>query len=160
MKFTKRSALASEGTSAANYLKILDGQSVTGVPRGEVFEYWQKWPQGGMKEVFAVPTMGASSRFKINVVVQEDGKFVAKVFDFGPRVYNQLADIAEELDLTKTKIKISRRGSAKNTEWNIFPLGTVEGKALTAIEAVELNKLGASGSTPAPAADDGGELPF
>lgn len=162
MKFTKRAAPNSEGTSSANYLKVLDGQSVTGVPRGEIFEFYQKWPQGGMKETFDKPTMGASSRFKINVVVHEDGKFIAKVFEFGPRVYGQFANIAEELEITKTKIKISRRGSMKNTEWTIIPLGPVDGKALKSIEAVELNPLGVAGaSAPVETADDdSGEVPF
>lgn len=148
MKFTRRAGPTSEGISAANYLKIGDGQSVTGVPRGEIYEFYQKWPQGGMKETFDKPTQGASSRFKINLVIQEDGKFVAKVFEFGPRVYNQFADISDELDLEKTKIKISRRGAGKSTEWNVFPLGAVDAKALKLIAATELNELGVSGATP------------
>lgn len=141
MKFTKRAAPTSEGIGAANYLKIGDGQSATGVPRGEVHEFYQRWPQGGTKEIFDVPTAGASARFRINVVVNEDGKPAAKVFEFGMSVYNQLAEISENFEITKTKLKISRKGSGKNTEWFILPLGPVEAKALKAIEAVELNAL-------------------
>lgn len=150
MKFPKKAAPMNEGISAANYLKIGDGQSVTGVPRGEVFEFFQKWPQGGQKEVFLVPTSGATPRYKINVVVHEDGKFAAKVFEFGTSVYNQFAEIADNFDMEKTKIKISRKGSGKNTEWFILPLGAVEPKALKSIALVELNSF-------APKVDDAGD---
>jgi hypothetical protein len=141
-----------EGTSAANYLKVLDGQSVKGVPQGELFCFWQKWPQGGMKEVFAEPQPGASPRYKINVVVHEDGALVAKVFEFGPRVYDSFAAISEELDLSKTKIQISRKGSAKATAWTIIPLGPVDAKTLKAVAAVQLNPLGIPGAN-APATE-------
>lgn len=143
MKFPKKAAPTSEGIAAANYLKIGDGQSVTGVPRGDVFEFFQKWPQGGQKEVFLVPTVGATPRYKINVVVHEDGKFIAKCFEFGSSVYAQFAEIADNFEIEKTKVKISRKGSGKSTEWFILPLGAVEPKALKAIEAVELNVFGA-----------------
>lgn len=141
MKFPKRATPQSDGISAANYLKIADGQSVTGVLRGNLFEFWQKWPQGGVKEKFAHATPGAIQRFKVNIVIPENGKLAAKVFEFGPRVYDQFSDASAEFDLAKTKIKISRRGSEKNTVWTVMPLGPVDAKALKAIEAINLNIL-------------------
>lgn len=161
MKFPKRAAPTTDGISAANYLRIQDGQSVTGILRGELFEFWQKWPKGGMKEVFASPTPGASPRFKVNIVIQEDGEFVARVFEFGPRVYDQFSDASSELDLSKTKIKISRRGSEKNTTWSVIPLGPIDARAIKSIEAVHLNTLALPGegvaSEPAPSGED---VPF
>jgi hypothetical protein len=129
--------------NGANYLKIESGTSVTGVFRGDVYEFFQAWPKGGMKKVSSEPFEGAKRRFKVNIVIHEGGKFVAKVWEFGARVNNQLADIAEEYDLTKTKIKISRQGSDKNTNWSIMPITKepLTAKHLKEIDNVELNQL-------------------
>lgn len=161
MKFTKREAPKNEGIGASNFLKVADGQSVQGVFRGEVHEFYQSWPRGGEKQIFDKPTPGASSRFRLNFVTQEDGKFVAKVWEFGLTVYNQLAEISEAYPLEVTKVKISRRGVDKNTQWMIIPLGPVDKKALPTIEAVNLNILNGQATTQesAPEKEDD-EIPF
>jgi hypothetical protein len=141
MKFTKRETLNRESGGISNYLKLGDGQSVEGVFRGEVFEFYQDWPKGGMKKIYSEPTEGASLRFRANFVVYEDGKYIARVFDFGVTVYNVLADIAENYDIEKTKIKITRRGIEKQTQWMILPLGAIEAKILKSVALVELNVL-------------------
>jgi hypothetical protein len=141
MKFTKREVPKGEGNGTSNYLKVGDGKSVTGVFRGEVHEFWQSWPRGGTKQVFGEPTPGASSRFKINFVTSEDKRLVAKVWEFGLTVYNQMAELSENFDLETTSVKISRRGMDKNTQWIIIPLGPIDKKALKGIEAVGLNVL-------------------
>lgn len=160
MRLTKREGPKSEGNGPSNYLKVGDGQKVSGVFRGECHEFWQVWPQGGQKQVFADPTPGASNRFKANFVVHEDGKFVAKVFEFGLTFYNQLAEIGENYDLETTKIQISRRGLGKATQWMVLPLGPVDKKALPLIEATPLNILnGGQLSESAPKNNEEG-LPF
>lgn len=160
-KLTKREVPKSEGNGASNFLKIADGKSAMGVFRGEIFEYWQKWPKGGQKQIFNEPTMGAASRFRFNFVTKEDGKVVAKVWEFGLTVYNMLAEISENFDLEKTNIKISRRGVDKNTQWIIIPLGAVDEKNIKAIEAVPLNILEVSDQPKdtTPSADSS-EVPF
>lgn len=142
MQFKKRAAPKKSDGHSSDYLKVDDGKSVTGVFRGEIFEFYQSWPQGGDKQVFDKPTAGASLRFKANFVVNEGGKYVAKVWEFGLVVYNTLAEIADNFPIETTKIKISRRGLQKDTQWTIIPLGAVDAKALKAIEAVPLNILG------------------
>ncbi len=149
MKFTKREVPMQAGVGASNFLKLSDGQSVPGVFRGEVYEFWQKWPRGGQKETFDVPTPGSQSRFRVNFIVHENGKFQSKVFEFGLTVYNMLAEIAENLELEKTKVKISRKGSDKNTQWIIIPLGPIDPKAVKDIAAVELVILNNQSSPPA-----------
>lgn len=141
MKLVKREVPKSEGNGTSNYLKISDGQNATGVFRGEVYEFWQNWPKGGEKQVFNEPTPGASSRFKVNFVTNEDGKAVAKVWEFGLTVYNMLAEIGENFELDQTKVKISRRGSGKETQWIIIPLGPLDAKGLKSVSAVPLNLL-------------------
>lgn len=146
--FKKRS----ESTGGGNFLKFESGQEMTGVFRGEPLEFYQAWPKGGDKKVALEPFPGAKLRFKCNFVVHEGGKFTAKVFEFGVRLNNQLADIAEEYDLSKTKIKIKRQGSGKETSWSIMPIARepLSAKQLKEIEAVELNVLD---DTQAPAAE-------
>lgn len=157
-KLVKRVAATDGGTGAASFLKLVDGQSVTGVFRGELMEFWQKWPKGGAKELFYEPTTGASSRFRLNFVFKEDGKAIAKIFEFGTVVYNMLAELQENFDLEKTTIKITRRGSDKNTQWMLIPLGPIDPKGIKAIEAVDLVPLGPQeNSAPATIPD---EVPF
>lgn len=161
MIFPKRAAPTGEGIGAANYLKIDDGSFVVGVPRGEVFGFFQRWPQGGTKETFLVPTAGATPRYKINLVIHDAGQYVAKAFEFGTSVCNQFAEIADNFDITTTKVKISRKGTGKKTEWFILPLGPVDPKALKLIEAVTLNALAPQNEAVSQAAQDANEdLPF
>ncbi len=167
MIFTKREVSA-RGEGGDLFLKVADGESVIGVFRGEIFEFYQSWPQGGKKTVYSEPTAGASARFKANFVTKdESGKFVAKVWEFGLTVYNQLAEIADEYDITTTKIKLSRRGAGKETVWMILPLlkeplGPV---TLTELAAVPLNLLGAPPKGSSPPKDnapwpDNEDIPF
>lgn len=160
MKLTKRET-KSGGEGGGLFLRLGDGENVTGIFRGEVYEFWQSWPQGGVKQVYEVPTPGASSRFKANIIVKEGDKFIAKVFEFGTSFYNQLAELNEEYDLETTKVKISRRGAGKETNWIVMPLlkEPLQPKIIAMIEAVPLNELAPKAIVNyAPIPDDG--LPF
>jgi hypothetical protein len=141
MKFKHVQLKQSDGNGGGTFLKVEEGKSVNVVFRGDVFEFYQVWPQGGTKQVFTEPTAGASMRFKVNAIVHEDGKFVAKLWEFPPTVSNLLFEISQEVDLTKTKCKLSRVGSGKKTQWVVIPLGPLDAKALKAIDAVELLPL-------------------
>lgn len=167
MKFERVSQGNGDG---GNYLKIEDNSSVNGILRGDVLKFYQLWPQGGDKQVFDKPTLGASPRFKVNFIVHEDGKFCAKVWEFPPTVSNMLADIAEAYDLTQTKIKISKHKQGKKTSYMILPLANekLSPKVLKEINAVELNTLSISPTETGPKeplknyapSDDDTELPF
>jgi hypothetical protein len=142
MKFTKREMPTSNGSNGTMFLKFKDGEAKTGVLRGDIYEFTQVW-ENGKSQVVEESHPDGKSRFRLNFVTQEDGKFVAKIFEFGLTVYNQLADIAEEYELDKTKIKISRRGTGMDTVWNILPLlkEPIPPKLLKDLEAVPLNIL-------------------
>lgn len=137
MKFPKKDLDEGGGL----FFKLKDGESKTGVLRGEVYEFAVIW-NNKKSTIVAKGTEGAKSRYKVNIVLHEDNKFQAKVWEFSQTVCNQLADLAEEYDLTKTKLKISRKGSELNTEYSIIPtkeqLGVVQIKT---IEQVILNIL-------------------
>lgn len=146
MIFTKREVPKGDGKA---YIKVEAGKNVTGVLRGKVFEFYQIWPYGGEKQVFSEPVPGSSSRFKVNIVVHEGGQFVAKVWEFGLSIYNQLAEYADSVEIETTKIKISRIGEGKKTNWIVVPVikEPLNKKQLAEIDAVELNDL-VSGAEP------------
>lgn len=141
MKFLHVGKQSDGGSSGGAFLRLDTGESVNAILRGEPYTYYQIWPQGGMKQVFTEPTAGAQMRFKINVIVHEDGQFVAKIWDFPAATNNMLFEIQKEVDLEKTKLKLSRVGTGKKKAWMIIPLGPLDAKALKQIEAVELLPL-------------------
>jgi hypothetical protein len=146
MQTQKRDVPAGTGSGGGKFLKIEVGQSVTGVFRGETVSYWQKWPKGGVKEQSDIPKPGFQERFKVNFVVWEDGAFVAKIFDMNLFSYNQIADINESMDVETIKCRISRQATGKGSTYMIMPMlkEPLSPANLKAIEAVELNSLGAS----------------
>lgn len=156
MKFTKRNIVKSD-TNGGAYLKLADGDSATVVFRGEVHEFWQSWPRGGEKQIFDKPMAGAASRFKANVVIRENNKFVAKVWEFGLAIYVQLGEINEVYPLEITKLKITRRGADKKTSYMLLPIVSepLSGGLLAEIQAVPLNILDGKSEPEKPADEFG-----
>ena len=134
------------GEGNSNYLKIADGGSVTAVLRGEIHTFYTRWTEG-KSETVSEGTPGAKPRFSVNAIVwdAEAKKFVAKTWDFGMIVYEQLADIHAEYPLPTIKVRISRRGTKLDTTYIIMPLlkdeDRLTGKVLADIEAIPLNIL-------------------
>lgn len=140
MKFQKREITQSEGSSL--FLKLKDGESVSGMFRGEVYEFYAKW-EGNRSHVTNPLDQEAKVRFRLNFVMKEDSKLVAKIWEFGLVVYNQLADLDAEYPLEETKVKITRRGTGTDTTYSILPLvkEKIDPKTMTAILSVPLNHL-------------------
>jgi hypothetical protein len=114
MKMDKR-----ESEGSGKFLKIKDGESVTGLFRGNVYEFHSKWDNG--KNILTSPEEGRP-RFRLNFIVKEDGALKAKIWEFPLAVYNQLFSINEEYPLETTKIKITRQGTGTDTSYMIIPL--------------------------------------
>lgn len=147
MKFTKRET--GDGKSG-KFLKVLDGESVIGVFRGEVYEYYQRW-DGSKYHVCEAGHPDAKPRFRLNFITGRQGEEpVAKIFEFGVTIYNQLAQINEELPIETTKIKISRKGTKQDTEWFLMPLGPANVHAIESIKLLDLeHPSGISKAAPA-----------
>lgn len=159
MNFTKREQSDSSG---GLFLKLKDGVPQTGVFRGELYEFCQKW-EGGKSHLANPDDPGAKTRFRANFITKEDGELKAKIFEFGFMVYNQLADIATEYDINKTALKISRRGVGMETEYTVIPAKDQPSEAaLKTIGAIDLNVLEHKNAIKvknhAPGSDD--EIPF
>lgn len=146
-------AVKNSDEGGGSFLKIEDGQSVTGVFRGNVHKYYQLWPQGGEKKVSDEPFPGAQLRFKANFVVYENKQFVAKIFDFVANTNNSLANLSKVCDVRKTKVMITRNGMGKKTTYTVLPVlnEPITEEQLKKIEAVELNLLN---GTPMTAAEE------
>jgi hypothetical protein len=139
MQFTKRELVQGEGGNL--FLKLKDGESVTGVFRGEIYEFYSRW-DGNRSKVTSVDDPEGKSRFRLNFVTKEENKLVAKIWEFGVGIYNQLADLNEDYSLEETKVKITRRGTGTDTTYNILPTkDKLDEKALNAIAEVGLQVL-------------------
>lgn len=140
MKFTKREVVQSEGSSL--FLKLKDGDSITGIFRGENHEFHVKW-ENGKSHLTNEHDQEGKPRFRLNFITKEDKRLVAKIWEFSVVVYNQLADLNEEYPLETTKVKITRRGSGTDTVYSILPLlkEPLTPAQIKEIESVSLNML-------------------
>lgn len=117
-KFKSKDELPNTG---GTFLKLKDGESITGVFRGDIYEFFERW-DGKKRTVVNPKDAGAKFRFRINFVVFENGQPVSKIFEQGKAVYFSLGDLNETCDLDKTKVRIARRGSGPmDTEYSILP---------------------------------------
>lgn len=139
MKFRKLELQENSG----KFLRIKSGESIKGVFRGEIYEFMIKW-ENNKSHVVENLDLTKNNRFKLNFVVFEEGRFIAKIWEFSQTVYNTLSSIAEEYPLEKTKVKITRQGVGTETTYHILPLlnEPLGPQALSQIEAVELAFLG------------------
>lgn len=160
MKFQKRPQ--SESLVGNNFLKVKDGESVNVIPRGEIYEYYVKW-EGGKSHVVARDE-GGKVRYRVNVVVKEDDKLVAKIWEFGVPVYDQLAAINEEYDVTRTKIKVTRHGEKLDTTYMLLPLlkEPISEAMLKTIGGIDLHILEPKTSKPVSKSqmEDFGDVPM
>jgi hypothetical protein len=118
MKF--RTNLPESGGSN-NYVKLKDKESITGVFRGDLHEFFVLWRDGKSSEV-PEGTPGSKFRFRVNFVVREGASYVPKIFEQGQLVYEQLAEIHKEYPLEQTVCKITRNGEKLDTTYTIMPL--------------------------------------
>lgn len=141
MKFRKPAA--QDEAKSDLYIKIKDGQSLTFTPRGEIYEFYSVF---GTRGEVARGTPGAKLRYKMNVVMSDDGgkTFRAMIYEFGKSIYTQLYDISEVCEVTSTKLRLSRRGSSKeDTEYTLLPMmkEPLTPGMISRIEEVELHIL-------------------
>lgn len=138
-----------DGGGKAAFVKLADGESIKGVFRGDPVHFKQHFVnntgalcpglatcehcKAGLKPAF---------RFRLNFVTNENGAYVAKIFEQGWIVYESLGSLHEEYDLQKTVVKITRKGEKQNTSYTIIPLpnGLTDEQAAK-IAAVPLQRL-------------------
>lgn len=126
------------------FIKLKDGDAVKGIVTGDECIYYKKWVDG--KTVDCSPEdEGSSFRFMVNMLVNEEGTYKAKILDQGRKVYEALRDLSTDgYELDRTVIKISRAGSGLNdTRYTILPVpnGVLNDTQLEELSSIELHKL-------------------
>lgn len=148
-------------TGGGKFLKIGDGESVVGILRGTVLDYYVIWNPDKTSTIVPEGTPKAKFRFKVNFVTwDQEGNLEAKILEQGSTVYKALKELSQDYDLEKTAIKIKRTGSGQNnTEYSIVPLPKPPSeKMLEALKNLELLSLeNESAAVTKPTEDD---LPF
>lgn len=122
MKFKQLEQPERQMSGSSIYLKLKDGDVARGVLRGEAYDYFIKW-EGNKSQECAPDDEGAKFRFRVNLVIKENGALTAKILEGGRMIYQQLADLNESWDLEKTIVAIRRKGKGLETEYSVTPDG-------------------------------------
>lgn len=160
MQFRSPEELPETG-GGKNFLKLKDKESISGIFRGELKEFFVVWEKGGKAHEVAEGTPGAKFRFRVNFVIKEGAVYVPKILEQGLIVYKDLAEINKEYDLETTVIKITRNGMGTDTTYSLLPLlkQTLSKEAVKHLETLELLPLSKDASVK-PENKDGEGLPF
>lgn len=146
MKFRKPEEMPTGGGSK-NFLKLKDKESISGIFRGDIHEFFVLW-EGGKSQTVEEGVPGARFRFRVNFVTKEGSAFVAKIFEQGLTVYQQLAELHTEYDLEQTTVKITRNGTGTDTTYSLLPLlkAAPTKETLKYLDTMELLPLEANGA--------------
>lgn len=128
MLFTPRP----KGLGKENFLKLSDGEEVTGVFRGQPHTFRRHWMQSTQRSSECVgegcpicqadPENRPAFRFRINFITTRDGRWIPKIFEGGGELYDQLSSLDKKLNLANTVVEIQRRGVKQNTKYMIIPM--------------------------------------
>ena len=112
------------------FVKMGDGDKLVGVFRGDPAIRQVHWVQqtkryepcrGGECDLCADDK--PKTRFKINIIVKENGVYVAKIFDGSYGTYLDMKNLHEGgYNLEKTAVEITRQGTGTKTRFIILPL--------------------------------------
>ena len=140
MDFTATPSTGSGG--ATTFLKIEDGQSVTGIFQGQPYTFWNKWI-GSRSEVCSETDPDKKFRFKINFVQKVNGTLTPLIWEGGGRLYDDLKKLNAEYTLEETIVKITRSGTGMETRYSIMPIkeNQVDAGLKTLLSALTLHEL-------------------
>lgn len=146
------------------FLKLKDGESAVGVFRGELHEFYSR--KDGQKNVPCNPDdLGAKFRFKINFVINDNGQYVAKIWEQGAKMHETLEQFNNDYPLENTIVKISRKGDKLETTYTILPnpkghlVSPIMEDALSKVQLHDLRKgtVPEDGANYGPAPEDFGQ---
>ena len=123
-----------KGLGRDNFVKLNDGQEITGVFRGVPHTFRRHWEGNRGSECIGAecPLCKAESekkepkrpafRFRINLLTSAEGKYAPKIFEGGGELYDELSSLDKKFNLAQTPVTITRRGTGTNTRYSIIPL--------------------------------------
>lgn len=136
------------------FLKLKDGDRLKGVFRGDPAIFRQHFIKAEMKSYLCEGKATcehckagdkAKFRFAINFLTQEEGVWVAKVFEQGYGTYLELKEMHEsEYDLPTTCVMLSRSGEGTDTRYRVTPAkdnGGLKEADIKKLDAIPLNDL-------------------
>lgn len=129
MKFKDDTQLPSSGQSFGKdaFLKLEPGKTAILAFRGEPHDFRTHWINNkgvlcaGSECQACKDGLPSSFRFRINVILKENGLVTAKILEQGRTVYNALRDMHTDYPLDKHLMKVTRIGSGKETSYSILP---------------------------------------
>jgi len=165
----------SEGKKVGLFISMKDGDKVTGLFSGEphIFKiHWigQKSAKCLGKEICEHCRGGDKPkfRFKLNMIVKEDGVAMAKIFEGSYQMFLGLKNLHEsDYNLEETVVTISRKGQKTDTRYTVLPVppkAQPKPGELELLKKVPLNALSERDEMPGANFDDFSEkdddLPF
>lgn len=153
---TEHQSDSKSGTKTSLYLKLDSGESITGVLVGSPHVFYANW-ENGKKLESDTPRVGFKFRFKINLVHEVNGAFVAQIFEQGKMLYDDIVALHESgYNLEETMVRITRTGTGTSTRYSIVPSPKPLSPAvLGEIRAVKLKRI-----TPEHTEEANEDLPF
>jgi hypothetical protein len=135
MSWQKMKKAKEEGGSGGLYITLKDGDSIEGVFRGEPYCFYQKFQE---KTEYESWSEGRSFKFKINFIIKEGDKFIAKIYRGGATVRDALLMSKEEYGLDCI-FKIKRMGSSKeDTTYSVLFKSNLTPEQKAQIDSIKL----------------------
>lgn len=137
-----RAPKANSGSGISLFVKLNDGDSITGVLVGNPHVYYAMW-ENGKKLESDTKQPGYKFRFKINLVREVNGAFVAQILDNGKLLYDDIVALHESgYNLEETMVRISRTGTGTSTRYNVVPSPQpLSAEVLEQVRATKLKRL-------------------
>lgn len=130
-----------ETGGGSTFVKLGDGDSITGVFRGTPLKFKSEWVGSETRRYPENHPLGGF-RFQLNMV--EKDTWEAKVLEGGVMIYNQLVELQEEgYKLTDTWLKVKRNGTGTNTTYTVLPIkdAALTEEQTNKVESIKLNEL-------------------
>lgn len=138
-----------EDGKGGKYVKMKSGDKIVGIFQGDPEIFDQHWIDGksqlclGANCVHCKDGEKASTRFQINFITQEDGIWVAKIFEQGKKTMKTLASFHAEYDLERTLVNVTKQGEKMTTVYNLLPAKVnLTDAELAKVRMIPLNELG------------------
>lgn len=121
---------AKESSLGKHFISLKDGEEVIGVFYGNPSTFNQHWVDNKSEPCTGDSSCGPcaegirkSFRFRLNLIVSENGRPVAKILEQGRKLYKALSELNNEYPLEDHYVKIKRTGKTMNdTVYTALPL--------------------------------------
>lgn len=127
--------------SSKDYLKIKDGEFIDIVIMGEPYTYYGKYQD---KTEYKTKVPDSSFKFKLQVVVKQDGAYVGKILNGG---FFLISDIKENIDENGVDsiYRIKRKGTGTDSRYFVIFKTKVPEEQMKSLKDVPLPALTSNG---------------